>query len=129
MLQAWTNSTAKETVETCERQSRALIEKALTIFPSRHIILSGTLPRFYQDKANSVSLELNRIFHRNAQTSARVSYVHNPPTFMDGNRLREDLYWDDVHLNNFGLLLLIRNLRRAINTHVFPHRQGLQVIK
>ena len=129
ILQAWTNSTARETIETCKRQSRALVEATLSTFPSAHVIISGVLPRFYHDRGNRVSQELNRIFDRNAQSSRRVTYVDNPPTFLDGTRLREDLYWDSVHLNNYGLGMLVRNLRRAISENVFPHNQGLQVIK
>ena len=129
ILQAWTNSTARETIDTCDRQSRALIEATLAKFPSAHIIISGVLPRFYHDNGNRVSKQLNHIFARNARASLRVSFVDNAPTFLNGLYIDEDLFWDNVHLNNQGLYKLMQNLRKIITDTVFPHNRSLQGVK
>ena len=130
ILQAWTNSTAHESVETCEKQAKDLIEATLNKFPHANIFISGVLPRFWHDRANRVSAQLNSIFRRKCQLSERVSYIEQPPSFMRNGILQEDLYWDEVHLNRHGLHILITNFQRSImQLGAFPHGYGPQDIK
>lgn len=129
ILQAWTNTTAKLPVTVCERQARALIEATLQKFPNAKVIVSGVLPRFWNDNANTVSAQLNHTFKSNCQASKHVFFVDNPPSFLSGTRLREDLFWDNVHLNRKGLNVLIHNLRNAIDTYVYPQWIRFQGIK
>ena len=130
ILQAWTNSTASDSMETCERQSRFLIEATLLKFPSAHIIISGVLPRFWDDNANRVSANLNRRFSENCKSSPRVSFVEHVPHYLTHTgELIRDLYWDDVHLSYRGLGKLVSNLRNAISrVPVFPHSSHVNYI-
>ena len=120
-MSSYKHGQIEQPIDTCDRQSRVLFfEATLAKFQFANIIISGVLPRFYHDKGNRVSKQLNRIFSRNAQATFRVSYVDNAPTFLDGLFLDEDLYWDNVHLNNHGLYKLIQNLCKVITDTVFP---------
>ena len=116
ILQAWTNSTSRESLENCERMSRRLIYATQDKFPNAKIIISGVLPRFWNDKANYTSHNLNQIFRENCNQSKRVNFVDHETWYLTANReLRQDLYWDNVHLNNRGLGRLVMNLRKAID--------------
>ena len=116
ILQAWTNTTARKSFEEAERMARCLIETTLTKFPHAKLILSGIFPRFWDDEANQVAKQLNESFKYNCKLSQRVKYVdHTKCALTEDGYLREDLYWDDVHLNNKGLSRMVINLRKSID--------------
>ena len=99
-----------------ERMARCLIETTLTKFPNAKLILSGILPRFWDDKANQVAKQLNECFRYNCQLSQRVKFTdHTKCVLTEDGYLREDLYWDDVYLNNKGLSRMVINLRKSID--------------
>lgn len=125
ILQAWTNTTARADIETCDRQSRDLIEATLQKFPNAKVLVSSVLPRLHHN--NRVAQELNIIFARNAEQSARVFFVDHTPIFTRGSKIAVELFWDNVHLKDYGLGKLIHNLRVNINKHVFPHRYHTQI--
>ena len=116
ILQAWTNTTARMSFAESERMARRLIETALDKFPDAKIILSGVLPRFWDDKANQVAKQLNERFRYNCNLSQRVQFTdHTKSVLTDDGVVRKDLYWDDVHLNNKGLSRMVVNLRKTID--------------
>ena len=116
ILQAWTNTTARKSFEEAEQMARRLIETTLHKFPSAKLILSGILPRFWNDEANHVAKQLNESFRFNCKLSQRVRFVdHTKCVLTEDGYLREDLFWDDVHLNNKGLSRMVINLRKSID--------------
>ena len=116
ILQAWTNTTARRSFTETERMARCLIETALNKFPEAKIILSGVLPRFWDDEANQVAKQLNESFRFNCSISQRVRFTdHTISVLTDDGAVRKDLYWDEVHLNSKGLSRMVVNLRKTID--------------
>ena len=77
ILQAWTKTTARMSFTESERMARRLIESALNRFPDAKIVLSGVLPRFWDDKANQVAKQLNESLD---STAISVSDCASPTT-------------------------------------------------
>ena len=76
ILQAWTNSTSRESLDNCERMSCRLIYATQDKFPNAKIIISGVLPRSWNDKANNTSHNLNQILREICNQSKRVNFVN-----------------------------------------------------
>jgi len=120
ILQAWSNNATREDAEHCESKARTLIETALKKFPSAHIIVSSALPRLIpltrRDTTNETIKQLNGILEHNCRNSMRVTFTDHTPTFVTRSRqIRDDLYFDHVHLNHWGLGRLVINFRRTID--------------
>ena len=122
-------SYARKSFEEAERMARCLIETTLTKFPHAKLILSGILPRFWDDEANQIAKQLNESFKHNCKLSQRVKYVdHTKCVLTDDGYLREDLYWDDVHLNNEGLSGMVINLRAVEWVHSVVISRGEVIV-
>ena len=124
ILQAWTNNVTRESMEACKAKAKALIEATLCKFPSAHIMISGVLPRLIPTTksitANRLISILNRDLKQHCAENPRVSFVdHVQSLVAENGQIREDLYWDKIHLNNQGLGRLVINLRKSID-NVFP---------
>ena len=108
----------------CKAKAKALINATLCKFPSAHIIISGILPRLIpsskSNTANHLISNLNRDLDQYAQ-NPRTSFVDHAQSFVaDNGQIREDLYWDNIHLNNHGLGRLVHNIRRVIDNNSYP---------
>ena len=126
ILQAWTNNASHENANDCENKARSLIELALHKYPTAHIIISSGLPRLIPLTKNNVPnqtlSQLNKMFAGNCKMSNRVTFADHTDTFVtQSGEIREDCYYDYVHLNNHGLGKLVINLRRAIDSVYFQH--------
>ena len=98
------------------KNGKCLIETALKKFPRSKIILSGVLPRFWDDEANQVAKQLNESFRFNCSLSQRVRFTdHTRSVLTDDVVFRNDLYWDEVHLNSKGLSRMVVNLHKTID--------------
>ena len=102
------------------RVQLSLIETALDKFPNAHIIVSSALPRLIpmarKDRTNEIIKQLNGQLQSNCRNSARVTFADHIPTLVTESRdIREDLYYDNVHLNYRGLGRLVINLRKTID--------------
>ena len=114
ILQVWTNTTARMSFTETERMTRHLIETALNRFPDAKIVLSGVLPRFWDDEANQVAKQVNESFRYNCSLSQRERFTnHTRSVLTDNGVVRKDLYWDEVHLNSKGLSRMEVNLHKT----------------
>ena len=130
ILQAWTNNIMRESIEAIKIKARALIDATLEKFPTAQVIVSGILPRLIPETrsntVNRLAHSLNDAFEQNCAQSRRVSFANHIPSFVgEGGQIRNDLYWDSVHLNNGGLGKLVNNLRKAID-NAFPIKYNQQ---
>jgi hypothetical protein len=119
VLQAWTNTASRESTEDCIKKARSLIDSTLTKFPAAQIIISGILPRLVpltsRNNTNRTILELNDFLEHNCRNNNRLSFVDHSQSFVENRQIREELYWDHIHMNNRGLGRFMFNLRKTIN--------------
>ena len=127
ILQAWTNNVTRESVESVKTKARNLVNATLKKFPTARIIVSGILPRLItmdmSNAANDIIAHLNRTFAQNCVNSTRVSFSDHILNFVDRDgRIRSDLYYDSIHLNDRGIGQLVINLRKTIDSSSHPTR-------
>ena len=135
ILQAWTNSTARNTSEECFKYADTLVNVTMDKFPNAKIIISGNLPRCIpisrNNYPNRVSADLNRKLRDKCHGNDKLIFVDQAISFIDAHtgHINTDLFWDYVHLNNRGLGIYVRNLRQVITSLCHPHRFAHQPIE